>query len=254
MDFKWCKAPRYHRVWWVLRKFCDFGVKWSVFECILKQFIQFVSWLFQRCFAFLSSFQTSTTILFKVWFEVFFFLGGGFGRWVFESKSRRFHRDPPVESVKLMNIAVEVPLHRWMSPRWPTSSAAVKKTDRLIKKNITLLRRIRIKNPGKPQNPFFIGLFIVKNRKTLKNGQKTWFYGGQFDRFEWFRISEFKDTVCIGTWGNQYAPYLIKIGFFLFFSKPVKKINLRKVVKKISENWFFLQTDFGTVVPNFYKN
>ena len=119
------QTPRYHRVWLVLRKFCDFGVKWSVFECILKQFIQFVSWLFQRCFAFLSSFQTSTTILFKVWFEVCFFLGGGFGRWIFESKSRRFHRDPPVESVKLMNIAVEVPLHRWMSPRWPTSSQKV---------------------------------------------------------------------------------------------------------------------------------
>ena len=70
-----------------------------------------------------------------------FFLDGAFRRWIFGSKSRCFHRDPPVESVKLMNIAVEVPLHRWMSPRWPSATLLERRKSLHTFKNLDKHRR-----------------------------------------------------------------------------------------------------------------
>ena len=60
-----------------------------------------------------------------------------------------------------------------------------------IRKN-SFLRRIRNQHPGKPRNPFFIDLCIVKNRKTVKNGQKTSFYGREFNCFDRFEQHNLK--------------------------------------------------------------
>ena len=117
--------------------------------------------------------------------------------------------------------------------------------DRFSIIKISFLRRIRNQHPWKPRNPFFIDLCIVKNRKTVKNQSRR--------RFLRSRIQLFWPVSNNRIWRNTMHGNIQKLralmiqqksDFFLFFSKSVKKINLKKAVKKISMYWFFLQTDF----------